>query len=377
MTEMVPTVASLATAASAADRHSAVACASPPASGIVGVGIRSTHVCKCMQRGNSQREQPRRATCSSESSPSSDITQDPTTGKTPSEQERIKAMVDHRASTPKRSASTSSRLGEHHNPPFFSSSPTTMLALHRRADRAAHPLDLHDADHHERPGEDRRGLRDAAAPRRRPRRPDDGPRQHRPGLPLVRQGHPPGHPARHRELRAAAPAVARGRRRLGGQVPHAAAGLHLDARARSTACRRSSGTARSAARRSPSRPRTTATASSPTTSSGPTEHYQRMIELYRQRFEHYGHGTAEQAIVGLGGQVVHAQELAGRGAASSAPTSTTRPSTATARRWRSSPSRRRSPSAARRRSSTRRSPSATTSATTSASCSSWTTRGCR
>jgi hypothetical protein len=28
-----------------------------------------------------------------------------------------------------------------------------------------------------------------------------------------------------------------------------------------------------------------------------------MIELYRRRFEHYGHGAADQAIVGLGGQV--------------------------------------------------------------------------
>ncbi|MGO2745008.1 LLM class flavin-dependent oxidoreductase [Microbacterium sp.] len=35
----------------------------------------------------------------------------------------------------------------------------------------------------------------------------------------------------------------------------------------------------------------------------PKEHYQRLIELYRQRFAHYGHGTAEQAIVGIGGQV--------------------------------------------------------------------------
>jgi len=35
----------------------------------------------------------------------------------------------------------------------------------------------------------------------------------------------------------------------------------------------------------------------------PSEHYQRLITLYRQRFAHYGHGTAEQAIVGLGGQV--------------------------------------------------------------------------
>jgi hypothetical protein len=27
-----------------------------------------------------------------------------------------------------------------------------------------------------------------------------------------------------------------------------------------------------------------------------------MVELYRRRFEHYGHGPADQAIVGLGGQ---------------------------------------------------------------------------
>ncbi|WP_067480421.1 LLM class flavin-dependent oxidoreductase [Actinomadura hibisca] len=35
----------------------------------------------------------------------------------------------------------------------------------------------------------------------------------------------------------------------------------------------------------------------------PKEHYQRLIDLYRRRFEHYGHGSADQAIVGLGGQV--------------------------------------------------------------------------
>ena len=34
----------------------------------------------------------------------------------------------------------------------------------------------------------------------------------------------------------------------------------------------------------------------------PKEHYQRLIAFYRQRFEHHGHGTAAQAIVGLGGQ---------------------------------------------------------------------------
>ncbi|MFC4910061.1 LLM class flavin-dependent oxidoreductase [Actinomadura gamaensis] len=35
----------------------------------------------------------------------------------------------------------------------------------------------------------------------------------------------------------------------------------------------------------------------------PMEHVQRMVALYRRRFEHYGHGAADQAIVGLGGQV--------------------------------------------------------------------------
>jgi len=34
----------------------------------------------------------------------------------------------------------------------------------------------------------------------------------------------------------------------------------------------------------------------------PIEHTAQMVGLYRQRFEHYGHGRADQAIVGLGGQ---------------------------------------------------------------------------
>ena len=35
----------------------------------------------------------------------------------------------------------------------------------------------------------------------------------------------------------------------------------------------------------------------------PQEHTQQMLEFYRQRYEHYGHGSSDQAIVGLGGQV--------------------------------------------------------------------------
>lgn len=39
----------------------------------------------------------------------------------------------------------------------------------------------------------------------------------------------------------------------------------------------------------------------------PKEHTEQMVGLYRQRFAHYGHGAPEQAIVGLGGHVFMAR----------------------------------------------------------------------
>ncbi len=71
----------------------------------------------------------------------------------------------------------------------------------------------------------------------------------------------------------------------------------------------------------------------------PKEHYMRLIGYYRQRFEHYGHGAADQAIVGLGGQAFMAKNSQDA-VQPSARTSTTHPSTDTARPWRSSRSRR-------------------------------------
>lgn len=35
----------------------------------------------------------------------------------------------------------------------------------------------------------------------------------------------------------------------------------------------------------------------------PKEHFQKLISLYRERYAHYGHGAPEQAIVGLGGHI--------------------------------------------------------------------------
>ncbi|WP_123505165.1 LLM class flavin-dependent oxidoreductase [Frondihabitans sp. PhB188] len=39
----------------------------------------------------------------------------------------------------------------------------------------------------------------------------------------------------------------------------------------------------------------------------PASHTAQMVQLYRERFEHYGHGKAHQAYVGLGGQVFMAK----------------------------------------------------------------------
>ena len=40
----------------------------------------------------------------------------------------------------------------------------------------------------------------------------------------------------------------------------------------------------------------------------PPSHAAQMVQLYRRRFEHYGHGRADQAIVGLGGQAFMARK---------------------------------------------------------------------
>ncbi|MGO1406613.1 LLM class flavin-dependent oxidoreductase, partial [Agrococcus casei] len=57
----------------------------------------------------------------------SDITTDPTTGKTPTENDRIKAATAMALKAEEVGLDVFA-IGEHHNPPFFSSSPTTTLA---------------------------------------------------------------------------------------------------------------------------------------------------------------------------------------------------------------------------------------------------------
>src|ERR1700745_3331470 len=57
----------------------------------------------------------------------SDITRDPVSGETPSEAERITAITQIAQKTEEVGLDVFA-IGEHHNPPFFSSSPTTLLA---------------------------------------------------------------------------------------------------------------------------------------------------------------------------------------------------------------------------------------------------------
>src|SRR5688572_19700129 len=57
----------------------------------------------------------------------SDITRNPVTGYTPTEAEHIEATV-RMAQRADEVGLDVFAIGEHHNPPFFSSSPTTLLA---------------------------------------------------------------------------------------------------------------------------------------------------------------------------------------------------------------------------------------------------------
>lgn len=62
----------------------------------------------------------------------SDITTDPTTGTTPTEHERIDAVVKIAKHADELGLDVFA-LGEHHNPPFFSSSRSSLLRRPRRS----------------------------------------------------------------------------------------------------------------------------------------------------------------------------------------------------------------------------------------------------
>src|ERR1041384_5938618 len=74
------------------------------------------------------RRQMRRSTMQFGVFSVSDITRDPVWGETPSEAERLDAIVRIAQKTEEVGLDVFA-IGEHHNPPFFSSSPTTLLSF--------------------------------------------------------------------------------------------------------------------------------------------------------------------------------------------------------------------------------------------------------
>ena len=232
-----------------------------------------------------------------------DVTPDPTTGRTPTEARADQGDGRRSRRRPRRSASTSS-------PP---ASTTTRRSSRRRRRRcsATSPAQterlllstattLITTNDPVKIAEDYAMLQHLADGRVDLMH---GPRQHRPGLPVVR----PGHPRRHRRWRSRTTRCCAGCGARTSSTGRAGSARRCRAsprrRARSTACRRSSGTARSAAPRSPSRPRTTATASSTTTSSGRPSTPGAWSSSTAAASSTTATARADQAIVGLGGQV--------------------------------------------------------------------------
>ena len=115
-----------------------------------------------------------------------DVTTDPTTGRTPTEHERIKATVEI-AKLADEVGLDVFAVGQHHNPPFVASSPTTTLAW---IGAQTKNIILSTSTTLITTTDPVRIAEDYAASHRRPDGSDARPRQHRPGLSLVRQGHP-------------------------------------------------------------------------------------------------------------------------------------------------------------------------------------------
>src|SRR3712207_221798 len=231
----------------------------------------------------------------------SDITTDPTNGRTPSEAERIQAIVTI-AKKAEEVGLDVFALGEHHNPPFFSSSPTTTLAYiaaqttRLQLSTATTLITTNDPV---KIAEDYAMLQHLAGGRvdLMMGRGNTGPvypwfgQDIRNGLPLAVENYAllrrlwdtdvvdwegqfrtplQGFTATPRPLDGVPPFVWHGSIRspeIAEQAAYYGDGFfanHIF---------------------------------------WPASHTQRMVSLYRQRFEHHGHGTADQAIVGLGGQV--------------------------------------------------------------------------
>ncbi|MCT9821530.1 LLM class flavin-dependent oxidoreductase [Microbacterium sp. W1N] len=235
----------------------------------------------------------------------SDITQDPTTGHTPSEAERIRASVEIAVHAEEVGLDVFA-LGEHHNPPFWSSSPTTTLAyIAARTERLvlSTATTLITTNDPVKIAEDFAMLQHVSEGRTDIMlgRGNTGPvypwfgKDIRQGLPLAIENYALLHKLWREDVvdwegkfRTPLQGFTSTPRPLDGVAPFVWHGSIRTPEIAEQAAYYGDGFFAN-------------------NIFWPAEHYQRLIALYRQRWEHYGHGAPETAIVGLGGQAFMAK----------------------------------------------------------------------
>lgn len=230
-----------------------------------------------------------------------DVTADPTTGATPTENERIKAMVAIALKAEEVGLDVFA-TGEHHNPPFVPSSPTTMLGyIAARTERIilSTSTTLITTNDPVKIAEDFAMLQHLADGRvdLMLGRGNTGPvypwfgKDIRQGIPLAVENYALLHELWRNEVvdwqgtfRTPLQSFTSTPRPLDGVPPFVWHGSIRSPEIAEQAAYYGDGFFAN-------------------NIFWPKEHYVRLIELYRERFAHYGHGTPEQAVVGLGGQV--------------------------------------------------------------------------
>src|SRR5919106_287659 len=230
-----------------------------------------------------------------------DVTPDPTTGRTPTERERIKAMVAIALKTEEVGLDVFA-TGEHHNPPFVPSSPTTMRGyIAARTDRLilSTATTLITTNDPVKIAEDYAMLQHLA----------DG----RVDLMLGRGNTGPVYPWFGQDIRQGIPLAVENyallRRLWEEDVVDWEGRFRTPLQGFTSTPRPLDGVAPfvwHGSIRSPEIAEQAAYYGDGFFANNifwPKEHFQRLIGLYRRRYEHYGHGSADQAIVGLGGQV--------------------------------------------------------------------------
>src|SRR5918998_1404539 len=231
----------------------------------------------------------------------SDITPDPTTGRTPTEAERLQAVVTIAKKAEGVGLDVFAR-GEHHNPPFFSSSPTTTLAYiaaQTRTLQLSTATTLITTNDPVKIAEDYAMLQHLAGGRvdlmlgrgnTAPVYPWFG-QDIRDGIPLAIENYALLHRLWREDVvdwqgqfRTPLTGFTSVPRPLDGVPPFVWHGSIRSPEIAEQAAYYGDGFFHN-------------------NIFWPKGHVQQMVALYRRRYEHYGHGRRDQAVVGLGGQV--------------------------------------------------------------------------